>query len=325
MLLSVRDLRVHFPVRRGVLGRVADHVRAVDSVSFDISPGETLGLVGESGCGKTTVGRAILRLVPATSGSVRFEGEQVLDLGRARLRQLRRQMQIIFQDPAGSLNPRLTVGEIVGEPLLVHGLARGAELKSRVEQLLVRCGLWKEAASRYPHQFSGGQRQRIGIARALSANPRLIVADEPVSALDVSVQAQVLNLMMDLQDELGLTYLFVSHDLSVVNQISNRVIVMYVGRIAEIGPPQELFARPIHPYTAALISSLPKADPFARRERIIPEGEVANPANPPTGCYFHPRCPFVIDICKHETPPLEEIVPGRFASCHRARELDLHV
>jgi peptide/nickel transport system ATP-binding protein len=329
-VLQVNNLKKFYPIQRGLLKRHVGEVRAVDDVSFSILEGECVSLVGESGCGKTTTARCIMRAIKPTSGEIMFRTKsgKVVDLaalGEDQLRPLRREFQMVFQDPFSSLNPRMTIFEIISEPLRVNKIGNRSEREDRVADLLRRVGLRPEYMQRFPHAFSGGQRQRIGIARALSANPRLIVADEPVSALDVSVQAQVLNLMMDLQDELGLTYLFVSHDLSVVNQISNRVIVMYVGRIAEIGPPQELFARPIHPYTAALISSLPKADPFARRERIIPEGEVANPANPPTGCYFHPRCPFAIDICKHETPPLEEIVPGRFASCHRARELDLHV
>jgi peptide/nickel transport system ATP-binding protein len=252
----------------------------------------------------------------------------VIDLAKlssSQLRPLRREFQMVFQDPFSSLNPRMNIFQIVSEPLRVHNIGNRSEREDRVADLLQRVGLRAEYMQRFPHAFSGGQRQRIGIARALAANPRFIVADEPVSALDVSVQAQVLNLMMDLQDELGLTYLFVSHDLGVVNRISDKVLVMYVGRVAEIGPPEMLFASPKHPYTAALISSLPKPDPFQRKERIIPEGEVANPANPPSGCYFHPRCPFAVEICRQETPQLEEIVPGQWASCHRAREIELIV
>jgi peptide/nickel transport system ATP-binding protein len=330
LVLQVNHLKKYYPLESGFLRRKIGEVRAVDDVTFSIRQGETVSLVGESGCGKTTTSRCIIRAVEPTGGEILYRTEkgEVVDLAKmtqAEIRPLRRGFQMIFQDPFSSLNPRMSIYDIVSEPLRVNRIGNRSEREERVAELLRLVGLRAEYMQRYPHAFSGGQRQRIGIARALAANPRLIVADEPVSALDVSVQAQVLNLLMDLQDELGLTYLFVSHDLSVVNQISNTVLVMYVGRVAEIGPPQELFASPKHPYTAALISSLPKPDPFQRRERIIPEGEVANPANPPSGCYFHPRCPFVIERCRHETPPLEEIAPGRFASCHRARELDLAV
>jgi peptide/nickel transport system ATP-binding protein len=330
LVLQVNHLKKYYPLESGFLRRKIGEVRAVDDVTFSIRQGETVSLVGESGCGKTTTSRCIIRAVEPTGGEILYRTEkgEVVDLAKmtqAEIRPLRRGFQMIFQDPFSSLNPRMSIYDIVSEPLRVNRIGNRSEREERVAELLRLVGLRAEYMQRYPHAFSGGQRQRIGIARALAANPRLIVADEPVSALDVSVQAQVLNLLMDLQDELGLTYLFVSHDLSVVNQISNTVLVMYVGRVAEIGPPQELFASPKHPYTAALISSLPKPDPFQRRERIIPEGEVANPANPPSGCYFHPRCPFVIERCRHETPLLEEIAPGRFASCHRARELDLAV
>lgn len=327
-VLQVNNLKKYFPVESGFLKRKVGEVRAVDDVSFTIAQGETVSLVGESGCGKTTTSRCIIRAVEPTGGEIlyRTEAGQIVDLAKLdmnEIRPLRRGFQMVFQDPFSSLNPRMTIFEIVSEPLRVNNIGTRREREDRVTELLQLVGLRAEYMQRFPHAFSGGQRQRIGIARALAARPRLIVADEPVSALDVSVQAQVLNLMMDLQDELGLTYLFVSHDLSVVNQISNRVIVMYVGRVAEIGPPQALFKDPKHPYTAALITSLPKPNPDLRGERIIPEGEVANPANPPTGCYFHPRCPFVIDHCRQVAPSLEEIEPGRYVSCHRAKEIEL--
>ena len=329
-VLQVNNLKKYYPVEAGFLKRRVGTVRAVDDVSFAIRQGETVSLVGESGCGKTTTSRCIVRAVDPTEGEIlyRQENGQVIDLAAISqndLRPIRREFQMVFQDPFSSLNPRMTIYEIISEPLRVHNIGSRREREDRVADLLRRVGLRAEYMRRFPHAFSGGQRQRIGIARALAASPRLIIADEPVSALDVSVQAQVLNLMMDLQDELGLTYLFVAHDLSVVNQISNTVLVMYVGRVAEIGPPQELFRDPKHPYTAALIASVPKPDPFNRAERIIPEGEIANPANPPGGCYFHPRCPFAVDICKVEAPPLEAIGPGRFVSCHRAREIELVV
>jgi peptide/nickel transport system ATP-binding protein len=329
-VLEVKHLKKYYPVTRGFMRRNVGLLRAVDDVSFTIREGEAVSLVGESGCGKTTTSRCVVRAVEPTDGEIRFrtrEGQWVdlAKMSQNEIRPLRREFQMIFQDPFSSLNPRMSIYEIISEPLRVSNIGTRAEREARVADLLKRVGLRAEYMERYPHAFSGGQRQRIGIARALAAGPRLVVADEPVSALDVSVQAQVLNLMMDLQDEMGLTYLFVSHDLSVVNQISNRVIVMYVGRVAEIAPPQELFANPKHPYTAALINSLPKPNPLQRRDRIIPEGEVANPANPPSGCYFHPRCPFAVDHCREVAPPLEEIEPGRFVSCHRAKELDLVV
>ena len=271
-ILQVVDLKTHFPIRRGFLQRVVGHVKAVDGVSFRLAKGETLGLVGESGCGKTTVGRTLLRLIPATSGRVVYKGESVFDQPAAEMRSLRREMQIIFQDPAGSLNPRMRVASIVGEPLEVHGLAKGEELRDRVENLLVRCGLWKSAADRYPHEFSGGQRQRIGIARALALEPRLIVCDEPTSALDVSIQSQILNLLKDLQDEFGLSYLFISHDMAVIHHICDRVAVMYDGKIVEEGDREEIIERPKHPYTQALLSAVPEANPRRERKRIKYEG-----------------------------------------------------
>ncbi len=326
-LLEVKNLRKYFPIKQGFLRREVGNIRAVDDVSFYINEGETLGLVGESGCGKTTTSRCILRAVDPTSGEILFRSEdgEVVDVGnmpRTQLRSLRREMQMIFQDPFSSLNPRMTLLDIVGEPLTVNGI-RGNERETRVAELLSLVGLRPEFMRRFPHAFSGGQRQRIGIARALALNPRLIVADEPVSALDVSVQAQVLNLMLDLQEELGLAYLFVAHDLSVVKHISDRVAVMYVGKLVEMAPTDALFSTPKHPYTAALLSSAPEPDPRARTERTVLQGEVANPANPPSGCYFNPRCQFAIDICRTEPPQLREIAPNHFASCHRAEELEL--
>ena len=327
-LLDVRGLVKYFPIKRGFLRRTVGTVKAVDDISFDIREGETLSLVGESGCGKSTTARSVIRAYEPTAGEILFkteDGEEIdlAQLSLVEMRPIRRQMQMIFQDPFSSLNPRMNIYEIISEPLLVHGIGSSSEREDRVAELLRVVRLRPEYMRRYPHAFSGGQRQRIGIARALALNPRLILADEPVSGLDVSVQAQVINLMMDLQDELGLTYLFVSHDLSVVKQISNRVVVMYVGRIAEIGTPQELFESPKHPYTAALMSSVPKPHPSQRTKRYVLEGEVANPASPPTGCYFHPRCPFAVDQCKVEVPPLVKSKDGRYVSCHRADEIDL--
>lgn len=327
-LLQVRDLRKHFPIRKGFFKREIGSIRAVDDVSFDINEGETLSLVGESGCGKTTTARCLLRALDPTSGEIRFrarDGEvtEVARLPRAQLRLLRREMQMIFQDPFSSLNPRMTLLDIVGEPLLVNGMGNRREREQRVAELLRVVGLRPEFMRRFPHAFSGGQRQRIGIARALALNPRLIVADEPVSALDVSVQAQVLNLMLDLQTELGLTYLLVAHDLSVVKHISNRVAVMYVGKLVEMAPTEMLFATPKHPYTAALLSSAPEPDPRVRSNRMVLEGEVANPADPPSGCYFHPRCPYATDLCRTTTPQLREVFPEHFVSCHRAEALQL--
>ena len=327
-ILEVKHLQKFFPIKRGLLQKTIGQVRAVDDVSFDLRQGETLALVGESGCGKTTTSRCILRAVDPTAGQILFRMDDgstvdVAALPRDHLRPLRREMQMIFQDPFSSLNPRMTLLDIVGEPLLVNGVSSRTERIDRVSELLGLVGLRPEYMRRYPHAFSGGQRQRIGIARALALRPRLVVADEPVSALDVSVQAQVLNLLLELQDRFNLTYLFVAHDLSVVKHISDRVAVMYVGQIVEMAPAAALFAHPKHPYTSALMSAIPAPDPRLRAERAPPLGEVANPAAPPSGCYFHPRCPFAIDICKTTPPAWEELEPGRMVRCHRARELDL--
>jgi peptide/nickel transport system ATP-binding protein len=327
-LLRVTGLQKLFPIRKGFLKRTVGYVRAVDGVEFHIDEGETLGLVGESGCGKTTTARCILRAVEPTAGEifVRMSDGSVIEMGRLRpreLRALRREMQMIFQDPFTSLNPRMTLLDLVGEPLLVHGMKSRREREVRVADLLRRVGLRPEYMRRFPHAFSGGERQRIGIARALALHPRLVVADEPVSALDVSVQAQILNLLLDLQAEFRLTYLFVAHDLSVVRHISKRVAVMYVGRIVELAATDDLFSAPKHPYTAALLSAVPEPDPRARARRIMLEGEVANPASPPSGCYFHPRCPHAIEFCRTEAPAWQEVVPGRFVACHRAQELRL--
>jgi len=303
-LLRVRDLKTHFPVRRGLFGRTVGYVRAVDGVSFTLGSGRTLGLVGESGCGKTTTGRTILRLIPATAGEVRFDGRDVFFLPASEMRRLREDMQIIFQDPYGSLNPRMTVGGIVGEPLRVHNRARGRDLADRVADLLRRVGLSPDCRNRYPHEFSGGQRQRIGVARALALAPKFIICDEPVSALDVSIQAQILNLLERLQEELGLAYLFIAHDLAVVSHIADEVAVMYLGRIVEQAESTALYAGPLHPYTKCLMSAIPRSHPAEPRERIAPQGEVPSPTNPPTGCPFHPRCPWAMDRCRREVPAL---------------------
>ena len=316
-LLSVRDLTKHFPIRKGVFGRVAGQVRAVDGVSFDVAPAETLAIVGESGCGKSTTGRAILRLIEPTSGSVTFDGENVLTLGAAELRKLRRRMQIVFQDPFSSLNPRMSIGAIVREGLTIHQLAEGAAADARVRELLEEVGLRSEYASRYPHEFSGGQRQRVGIARALSVEPSFIVCDEPVSALDVSVQAQVVNLLQDLQRDRGLAYLFIAHDLSIVEHIADRVAVMYLGHVVELAPVERLYNEPMMPYTQALLSAVPAPEPGVKRERILLTGDVPSPANPPSGCVFHPRChhPARDAACAVIVPPLEEKAPGHWAAC----------
>ena len=328
-ILEVRNLTKYFPIKRGLLKREVGSVKAVDDVSFNIREGETLGLVGESGCGKTTSSRCILRAIEPTSGEILFrtaDGNEVnvATLPNRELRPLRREMQMVFQDPFSSLNSRMSLLDIVGEPLLVHGMTNRDERQDRVSELLRLVGLRPEYMQRYPHAFSGGERQRIGIARALALHPRLVVADEPVSALDVSVQAQVINLLMDLQEDQNLTYLFVAHDLSVVKQISTRIAVMYVGKIVELADTAELFSNPQHPYTEALLAAVPIPDPRAsKQDRKLLEGEVANPANPPSGCYFHPRCPYAQDVCKTDAPELIEKSPGHFTSCHLSQELQL--
>ena len=304
-LLEVRDLKKHFPVRTGLLGGARDHVKAVDGVSLDVAEGETVGLVGELGCGKTTLGRCLVRLIEPTSGTITFAGRELSSLDAAAMRELRRRMQIIFQDPYASLNPRMRIGDIIGEGLRIHGLAKGQDRKRRVVELLTRVGLRPEYYGRYPHEFSGGQRQRIGIARALAVNARFIVADEAVSALDVSIQVQILNMLLDLQQELGLTYLFISHDLRVVEHVSDRVAVMYLGKIVEIAPAEKLHREGRHPYTRALLSAVPVTDPARRGERIVLQGDVPSPIDPPSGCSFHPRCPFALARCAREEPPLE--------------------
>ena len=316
-LLSVRELTKHFPIKRGVFGRVTGQVRAVDGVSFDVAPGETLALVGESGCGKSTTGRAILRLIEPTSGTVAFDGVDVGSLDGAEMRKLRRRMQIVFQDPFSSLNPRMSIGAIVREGLTIHRLAEGSAADARVRQLLEEVGLRPEYASRYPHEFSGGQRQRVGIARALSVEPSFIVCDEPVSALDVSVQAQVVNLLQDLQRDRGLAYLFIAHDLSVVEHIADRVAVMYLGHVVELATVERLYTEPVMPYTQALLSAVPAPEPGVKRERILLTGDVPSPANPPSGCVFHPRCqhPARDAACAKIVPPLEEKAPGHWAAC----------
>jgi oligopeptide transport system ATP-binding protein len=315
----VRDLKVHFPVRRGLLQRQVGTVKAVDGVSFDVAEGSTLGLVGESGCGKSTTGRAILRLVPPTSGAVRLDGQDLLALSPGELRKARRQMQMIFQDPYASLNPRMTVLDIIAEPLRIHGISRSrASMVEDVAGLMETVGLAPAYLRRYPHEFSGGQRQRIGIARALALRPRLVIADEPVSALDVSIQAQIVNLLESLQAAHGLTYVFIAHDLAVVRHLSREIAVMYLGRIVERASTEALFQAPSHPYTQALLSAIPIPDPAVERtrKRIVLTGEVPSPQDPPGGCHFHTRCPFVMDRCRTEAPALEEREPGHFVACH---------
>jgi oligopeptide/dipeptide ABC transporter ATP-binding protein len=315
-LVKVDNLVKYYPVRGGLLYRTVAEVKAVDDVSFAIKSGETLGLVGESGCGKTTVGRTLLRLVPATSGTVEFQGKQLFQLGSGELKRLRRDMQIIFQDPYSSLDPRMPVGEIVGEGLLVHGMGNKKERDEQVREVMARVGLRGQYARRYPHEFSGGQRQRIGIARALVLRPKFIVCDEPVSALDVSIQSQILNLLRDLQEEFGLTYLFIAHNLAVVKYISDRVGVMYLGKIVELAETAELFKRPLHPYTQALLSAIPEPDPTRRSKRIILTGDVPSPINPPSGCRFHTRCPVAHEMCKRVVPPFAEGAAGHPVACH---------
>lgn len=316
-LLQVENLVKHFPITKGMLiSKQIGAVRAVDGISFTIMPGETLGLVGESGCGKSTTGLLVLRLIEATSGSISFAGRDVRALDRQSLRELRKDMQIIFQDPYGSLNPRMTVGDIVAEPLRIHKIASGAALAQRVKELLELVGLEPRSAGRYPHEFSGGQRQRIGIARALALNPKLIVCDEPVSALDVSIQAQVANLLLDLQEEFSLAYLFISHDLSMVRVIAHRVAVMYLGKIVELAGREQLYTRPLHPYTQALLSAVPIPDPKVKMQPILLKGEIPNQVNPPQGCRFHTRCPYAVDICRSVEPVLVPASDNHYAACH---------
>ncbi len=328
-LIEVRNLKKYFPIKSGFFSKISGYVKAVDDVSFFVRKGETMGLVGESGCGKTTTGRSILRAVEPSGGEVWFEDRELgrvniaaLDAGRLKI--VRRNIQMIFQDPYSSLNPRMNLLQLIGEPMHIHDVARGAELRDRIAELLRVVGLRPEYMNRYPHAFSGGQRQRIGIARALGLNPQLVVCDEPVSALDVSIQAQIINLLKDLQAQFGLTYLFIAHDLSVVEYTCDRVTVMYVGKIVESAATEDLFGAPLHPYTEALLAAVPRPDPRARTEPIVLSGDVASPANPPSGCYFHPRCRYSDGKrCAHEAPALREVRPGHFASCHYAEKLEL--
>ncbi|MFN4016145.1 MAG: ABC transporter ATP-binding protein [Reyranella sp.] len=315
-VIEVKDLKKHFPVKKGLLRRTVGQVYAVDGVTFTVRAGETLGLVGESGCGKTTAGRAAMRLVEPTSGSIKVEGKEIIGLSKTELRPYRRQMQIIFQDPFSSLNPRMTAGDIVGEPLLVHGVANAKERQEQVSALFARVGLRPAQMSNYPHQFSGGQRQRIGIARALALGPKLIVGDEPVSALDVSIQAQVINLLMELQAERRLSYLFISHNLAVVEHISHQIAVMYLGRIVEYADTRSIFTNAQHPYTEALLAAVPVPDPAIKRKKIVLQGDVPSPVKPPSGCHFHTRCPYAVERCKVDVPSLREIAPGHHVSCH---------
>ncbi len=323
-LVEVRHVKKYFPIRKGVLQREVARVHAVDDVSFAVQEGETLGLVGESGCGKSTLGRTIVRLLEPTAGEIVFQGTRIEDFGPRQLRPLRREMQMVFQDPYASLNPRKRVGSIIGDPMKIHGLGDKPERKARVEQLLETVGLSPEHFNRFPHEFSGGQRQRIGIARALALRPKLIVADEPVSALDVSIQSQMLNLLEDLQNEFQLTYIFIAHDLGVVRHVSDRIAVMYLGKLVELSPAEELYTRPIMPYTEALLSAVPIPDPdlAAKRRRIVLEGDVPSPINPPSGCRFHPRCRYATQVCKEVEPPLVEYGNGHLAACHHPLNVD---
>ena len=334
ILLQVNGLKKFFPIQKGLLRRTVGNVKAVDDISFFVREGETLGLVGESGCGKSTAGRSIIRLYEPTAGQVFFKSRllgtdgnpktvNLLDLKPDEMKAVRREISMVFQDPINSLNPRMTVSDIVAEPMVIHGLYTGRETEELIIRLLERVGLRPDHLRRYPHEFSGGQRQRIGIARALSLNPSLVICDEPVSALDVSIQAQTLNLLQDLQQDFNLSYIFVAHDLSVVQHISDRVAVMYVGKVAEIANAEELYSNPMHPYTEALLSAVPKPDPLYKSDRILMQGDVADPSNPPSGCYFHPRCKYVQDVCKQKTPDFRELKPDHFVACHRAEELTL--
>lgn len=315
-LVEVKGLKKYFPIKGGVLGRIVGYVYAVDDVSFYVLPGETLGLVGESGCGKTTVGRCVLRLIEPTAGEIDFEGTNILDLDNNEMRKLRREMQIVFQDPYASLNPRMTIKQIVGEPLLINNIARGTELEKMVLNLLLKVGLSEDHLNRFPHEFSGGQRQRIGIARALALNPKFMVLDEPTSSLDVSVQAQTLNILKDLQKEMNLTYLFISHNLSVIKHMSDRIAVMYLGKVVEMAEKRSLFKNQLHPYTQALFSAIPIPDPEVKQNRIILGGDVPSPVNPPSGCHFHPRCPSAMPKCREKEPKLIELENGHFVACY---------
>lgn len=315
-MIEVLGLKKYFPIRTGVFSRVQGYVKAVDGVSFTIFPGETYGLVGESGCGKSTIGHTILKMLEPTAGKVLYKGRDVFSMGKQELRNLRREMQIVFQDPYSSLNPRKTVGRAIGEALTVHGIASGAERRRRVEEVLDLCGLARYHYRRYPHEFSGGQRQRLVIARALALNPQFIVADEPISALDVSIQSQIINLMERLQDELGLTFLFISHDLGVVKHMSDRVGVMYLGTLVEEAPKKEFYASPLHPYSQALISAIPSMDPERPKDRVILKGDVPSPSSPPEGCRFHTRCPRATHLCRHDVPELKAARPGHLVACH---------
>jgi len=316
VLLEVKNLKKYFPIKKGIFSKTVAHVKAVDGVDFYVKNGETLGLVGESGCGKSTTGRVILRLLEATEGAVIFQGKDIMTLGKEELQEMRRNMQIIFQDPYASLNPRMTVGDIIGEALDIHGVARGRKREEKILELLNEVGLRPQHIRRYPHEFSGGQRQRIGIARALALYPRFIVCDEPVSALDVSIQAQIINLMEELQEKFGLTYLFIAHDLSVVKHISDRVAVMYLGKIVELADKDELYESPLHPYTRALLSAIPIPDPELKRQRILLEGDVPSPVDPPRGCRFHTRCREAQDICREQDPEFKDVGDGHFVACH---------